>query len=100
MNIAPYPNSSVPSRALISAGTLVASVVIGIAAAGTDYLPLAIPAFVGLCAVAGVVAGVAGLVTARRSPKPHSVSGPALLTAGSAVLIGWACYLFFVALAR
>jgi hypothetical protein len=100
MNIAAYPASSIPSRALISAGTLVASVVIGISASGTDYLPLAIPAFVGLCAAAGIFAGVAALMAARRSPKPHSVAGPALLAAGSGVLIAWACRLFFIVLSR
>ena len=98
MNVAPYPTSSVPSRALISAGTLVASVVIGISAAGTDYLPLAIPAFVGLCAVAGIFCGVAALMDARRSPKPRSVGGLALLVAGSGVIIAWACHLFLIVL--
>jgi hypothetical protein len=100
MNVAPYPTSSVPSRSLISAGTLVASVVIGISAAGTDYLPLAIPAFVGLCAFAGIVFGLAGLAAARISPEPRSVTGPALLIAGSCGIISWACHLFLMVLAR
>ena len=100
MNVAPYPTSSVPSRALISAGTLVASVVIGISAAGADYLPLAIPAFVGLCAVAGIVFGLVGLVAARSSPKTRSVTGPALLIAGSSGIIAWAGHLFLIVLGR
>ena len=100
MNIAPYPTSSIPSRALICAGTLVASVVIGISAAGIDYLPLAIPAFVGLCAVGGIFSGVTALMAARRFPKPRSGAGPALLVAGSGVIIAWACHLFLIVLAR
>ena len=100
MSIAPYPTSSVLSRSLVSIGTLVASVVIGISASGRDYLPPAIPALVGLCAVAGLFAGIAPLKAARRTPTPHSAAGPVLLIAGSVVIIGWACHLFLSALGR
>jgi hypothetical protein len=100
MSIVAYPTEAVLSRSLISVGTLMASVVIGISSGGVDYLPLAVPAFTGLCAVVGLFAGVVAVLASRRSPAPHSVTGPVLRAAGSGVIIGWTCRLFLVVLAR
>ena len=99
MSIAPHPTSSVLSRSLVSVGALLATVVIGISASGLAYLPPAIPAFVGLSAVAGVIAGIAALISDRRASKPHLVGGPALLIEGSVVIIAWSGRLLLRALA-
>jgi hypothetical protein len=98
MSIAPYPTSSVRSRSLVSVGALLASFAIGMAASGTGYVALAIPAIMGLCAVVALYAAVTALVAGRRSAASHSVAAPALLAAGSVVLIGWASRVFLGAL--
>jgi hypothetical protein len=100
MSIVPYPTSSVLSRSLVSVGTLLASFVIGMAASGTGYVALAIPAIMGLCAAVALYAAVTAFIAARRSPARQSLAVPALLAAGSVVLIGWAGRVFLMALAR
>ena len=98
MSIAPYPTSSVLSRSLVSVGTLAATFAIGIAASGTGYVGLAIPAIMGLCAVVALYAAATAFIAARRSGTPLSLAGPALLAAGSVVFIGWAGRVFLIAL--
>lgn len=100
MSIAPYPTTSVLSRSLVSAGVLASTFVIGIAASGTGYVAIAIPAIMGLCAVMALYAAATAFIAARHSAAPRAMAFPALLAVGSMALFGWAGRVLLIALGR